>query len=156
MPEPLDYHVVVERRHSFQNPTSEEKLERLIASCGLQDGDRVLDIGCGKAWLLRRMAATHRIEGVGVELREAFLEEARAFIEREPGRGAITLIQTPALSYTAAPASFDVVLCIGASFAIGAFEAMLAWLKPFVRSGGILAVGDIYAVDRDIPKESAR
>jgi cyclopropane fatty-acyl-phospholipid synthase-like methyltransferase len=156
MPEGLDYHVIVEQPHSFLNPTSEEKLDQLIACCGLRDGHRVLDVGCGKAWLLRRMARAKRIDGVGVELREAFLSEARGCIEREPGRGSITLIRAPALSYAAEPASFDVCLCIGASFAIGSFEAMVAWLKPLVRGGGVLAVGDIYAIDHDMPPESAK
>jgi cyclopropane fatty-acyl-phospholipid synthase-like methyltransferase len=156
MAEELDYHVIVERMHSFQNPTSAEKLDRLIGYCDLRDCHRVLDIGCGKAWLLRRMAAAHRIEGVGVEVREAFLQEARSCIEREPGRGALSFIQAPALSYVAEPASFDVVLCIGASFAIGSFEAMVAWLKPFVRRGGVLAVGDIYALRRELPEQCAK
>ena len=156
MSEGLDHHAIVERWHTFQNPTTQEKLDRLIAACALRDGDRVLDVGCGKAWLLRRMAAAHRIEGIGVDIRAAFLTEARDCIEREGGRGAIALIEAPAITYTAAPASFDVGLCIGASFAIGSFEAMVGWLKPLVRSGGILAVGDIYVLDAARPAQCVK
>jgi hypothetical protein len=32
---------------------------------------------------------------------------------------------------------------------------MLAWLRPYVRRGGIIAIGDIYARSRSIPAQSA-
>jgi hypothetical protein len=32
---------------------------------------------------------------------------------------------------------------------------MLAWLQPYVRSGGVIAIGDVYAKTRSIPAESA-
>lgn len=50
---------ILETHHTFQNPTSAAKLDELIGYCDLQDGQRVLDIGCGKGWLLRRMATDH-------------------------------------------------------------------------------------------------
>ncbi len=153
MSENLNYHGIVERRHSFLNPTSEVKLDRLITACGVRDGDRVLDVGCGKAWLLRRMAAAHRIEAVGVDIHATFLDEARTCIEREGVGSRFTLIHAPARSYAAEPTSFDIGLCIGATFAIGSFEAMVAWLKPLVRKGGVIAIGDIYVLDRDPPTQ---
>lgn len=151
----VDIFTILERYHTFQNPTSVEKLDRLMEYCGIQDGDRVLDIGCGKGWLLRRMAARYGIEGVGVEVRDSFLAEGRREFEATQGRGTVTFHAIDARSFQAAPASFDIALCIGASFAIGSLEELVDWLRPYVRPGGVLAVGDIFARRDPLPPESA-
>jgi cyclopropane fatty-acyl-phospholipid synthase-like methyltransferase len=151
----IDYFTIVERHHTFQNPTSEQKLDRLIEYCGVADGHRVLDIGCGKGWLLHRMAARWAIEGVGVEVRQSFLAEAKKRIEGEPTKGRLVFHHSPAKDFHAPLASFDVALCIGASFAIGSFEMLIEWLAPFVKRGGVLAVGDIYARETPLPDECA-
>jgi cyclopropane fatty-acyl-phospholipid synthase-like methyltransferase len=140
----FDYFTIVEHFHTFQNPTSEEKLDRLVTYLDLSEGARVLDVGCGKAWLLRRMAERHRIEGVGLEIRRSFLDEGKGHIERSPGLGKLTLVHGPAAGYAGRAGTFDIALCIGASFAIGAFEDLVGWLKPFVRTGGTVAIGDVY------------
>jgi len=149
----IDYFSIIESRHAFQNPTSERKLDLLIGYCGVADGMRVLDVGCGKAWLLRRMATNHTIDGVGIELRSTFLDEARQQIQRAPSKGSITLHRMPATDYPAEPQRFDIGLCIGASFAIGSFEDMLKWLKPQIKSEGCLAIGDVYAKKPDLAGE---
>ncbi|MBJ39571.1 MAG: SAM-dependent methyltransferase, partial [Gammaproteobacteria bacterium] len=113
---------MVERNLIFQNPTSEAKLDLLIDYCGIADGQRVLDVGCGRAWLLRRMAATRAIEGVGVEKRAVFKKEADAAhaLQRSAGApGSFTVHCMPAAEFDARPASFDVALCVGAASAIG-------------------------------------
>ena len=150
------YYETVERFHTFQNPTSVDKLDRLIAYCGIEGlgrggaAPRVLDVGCGKAWLLRRIAERHAIEAVGVEIHRGFLDVGR----REAG-DAITFHEVDAKDYHAEPASFDLAFCIGASFAVGAFEDMVTWLRELVRPGGVMAIGDVYARHRDIPPQSA-
>ena len=150
-----DYFCVIERHHAFQNPTNERKLDRLIEYCGMTDGMRVLDVGCGKAWLLRRMAANYTIDGVGIELRSAFIDEAREHIQRAPTKGSITLHHMPAADYPVEPQRFDIGLCIGASFAIGSFQDMLKWLKPQIKPEGCLAIGDVYAKKPDHANELA-
>lgn len=151
----LDIHTILERFHTIQNPTSAEKLDLLIDYCGVQDGDRVLDIGCGKGWLLRRIAARYAIEGIGVDVRESFIAEGQREEEASPGRGRVSLHVGDARHFAVEPGSFDVALCIGASFAIGTFEELLAWIQPLVRPGGVLAVGDIYARSAPLPAASA-
>lgn len=47
---------------------------------------------------------------------------------------------------------FDVVCCIGASFAIGSLEELLAWADAWLKPGGVLAIGDIFARELPLPE----
>ena len=155
--EHADFFTIVERHHRFQNPTSEEKLDLLIDYCGFRDGIRVLDVGCGKAWLLRRILTRHAVDAVGLELRGTWVHEAMNAWRDGGAPGVLNVVEGPAASFAGAPQSFDVAMCIGASFTIGTFEEMLDWLLPLVKPGGVIAVGDIYAHNPgELPPESAQ
>ena len=52
----FEFFATIERYHTIQNPTSQEKLDLAARYCGIRDGMRVLDVGCGKGWMLRRLA----------------------------------------------------------------------------------------------------
>jgi cyclopropane fatty-acyl-phospholipid synthase-like methyltransferase len=95
----IDYPAIAEQDHLIQNPTSYEKLERVIDYCSIKDGQSVLDIGCGKAWLLRRMAERAAIKGVGVDKRPVFLEAARQAMAGIPLKGSVERVTMPALSF---------------------------------------------------------
>ena len=150
----LDYFTIVERNHTYQNPTSEAKLDRLIEYCKIADGQRILDVGCGKGWLLQRIAERFDVQAEGIEVNPPFLEAGKARIARAALRGEITFHQMPASGFEGEAESYDVGLCIGASFAIGTFEDMVAWLRKYVRPGGFLAIGDVYARREAMPPQS--
>ena len=151
----LDFFTILERVHTCQNPTSIEKLDRLIESCGIEDGQRILDVGCGKGFLLRRIAEKYEVSADGVELCQAFIDEGISAMRGVRLKGNVAFHRMPALEFTAEPESYDVGMCIGASFAIGTFEEMIPWLKKFVKPGGVMAVGDVYAKTSEMPPESA-
>lgn len=151
----LDYFTIIERFHTFQNPTSAEKLDRLIDYCGIKDGQRILDVGCGKGYLLRRIAEKFDVSADGIDLNPPFIEEANSGLRNTRLRGKVTFHQMPAREFSGKPEGYDVGMCIGASFAIGTFEEMLPWLRTFIRPGGVLAVGDIYARSVPVLPESA-
>jgi 2-polyprenyl-3-methyl-5-hydroxy-6-metoxy-1,4-benzoquinol methylase len=74
----------------IENPISPEKLALLGKYCGIRDGMRVLDVGCGKAWLLRKWAEQYQIEAVGLDINAHFIAEAAPAGRRErrmPSRG---------------------------------------------------------------------
>lgn len=73
----FEFFAAIERYHSIQNPTSEEKLDLAASYCRVRDGMRVLDVGCGKGWMLRRMASRFALEATGLEINPAFAAEAR-------------------------------------------------------------------------------
>lgn len=151
----LSYFTIVEREHTYQNPTSEEKLDLLIDYCGIGDGHRVLDVGCGKGWLLQRIAERFAVEADGVELNPAFIAEGKQRLARTHLKGRIAFHEMPAEQFGGRPGAYDVGLCIGASFAIGTFEELVAWLRSFIRPGGVMAIGDIYANAPQLAPESA-
>ncbi len=135
-----DYWAIAEADIEIQNPITDRKLRLLDDYCDVRDGIRVLDVGCGKAWLLRQWAESHDIEGVGLELNPAFLAYARS---HTPRRGRITYVEGPAENYTPEPESFDVALCLGATFALGGYVQAVEWLARAVKPGGTVVVGDL-------------
>ncbi len=110
---PLDYWAIAEADIEIQNPVTDRKLRLLDDYCDIRDGLRVLDVGCGKAWLMRYWAERFDIEGVGLELNPAFAAFARS---NTPKRGRIDIIEEAGGAPRSEPASFDVALCLGATF----------------------------------------
>lgn len=151
----IDFITIIERDHTYQNPTSMAKLDLLVEYCQIEDGHRVLDIGCGKGWLLQRIAEQFAVKADGVELNPAFIKEGKDRLARAHLKGEIAFHQVPASQFAGELGTYDVCCCIGASFAIGTFEEMVAWLRRYVRPGGIMAIGDIYARKRSVPPQSA-
>jgi SAM-dependent methyltransferase len=139
---PFRYRAVIEADYDIQNPLSPQKLRRLIDYLRLADGDRVVDVGCGKGWLLAEMAALRGIEAVGLEINPAFATLARRSLAAAP---AVRVIDGPALDYPLEPGSLDVALCVGATFALGGLAGSIDWLASAVRSGGRVAIGEPFA-----------
>ena len=113
-----DYWAIAEADIEIQNPVTDRKLRQLDDYCDARDGIKVLDIGCGKAWLMRQWAERYDIEGTGLETNPAFLDFAR---RQRPARGRITYLDGPAERFVPEAASYDVALCLGATFALGGF-----------------------------------
>jgi cyclopropane fatty-acyl-phospholipid synthase-like methyltransferase len=150
----IDYFSIVERNHAWQNPTTAEKLDLLIDYCGFRDGDRILDIGCGKGWLLQRIAERYAVRADGIDMATAFIGEGGSRIASARLRGSIALHRMPASEFKGPHQAYDACLCIGASFAIGSFEQMFSWLRKYLRPGGVMAIGDVYARKTPLPKEA--
>ncbi|MFZ0890474.1 MAG: methyltransferase domain-containing protein [Candidatus Binataceae bacterium] len=148
-----DFFAIVERYDTFQNPTTVEKLDLLADYCDVRNGIRILDVGCGKAWLLRRWAGRFDIRATGLEINPHFAAEARARSAAEGLEGRIRIVEGPASEFGAQPASFDLALCIGASFALGGMEKAVTWMVPQVTAGGMVAIGDLYAKRLPLPDE---
>lgn len=86
---------IAHRNHRFCNPLDPAVLERATDGLGLRGGDRVVDVGCGKAALLVDLAARHGVAG-GVDVNAAFLDEGRALTARSGVAAAVTLIEAEA------------------------------------------------------------
>jgi len=149
----FEFFATIERYHTIQNPTSEEKLDLAMRYCGVRDGMRILDVGCGKGWLLRRLASRFDIHVTGLEIHSTFAAEARQLATAENLDARIQIVEGPALEFHPEPASFDVVMCIGASFAVGGFEPALDWMGHAAKRGGAIALGEVFAMELPYPAE---
>jgi SAM-dependent methyltransferase len=142
-----EYWAIAEADIEIQNPVTDRKLRLLDDYCDVRDGLRVLDVGCGKAWVMRQWAERFDIEGVGLELNPAFVAFARS---HTPKRGRIDIIEGAAEKFVPEPASFDIALCLGATFALGGFVQSVEWMVRAVKPGGAVVVGDLSTKHRPV------
>lgn len=152
---PFRYRAIVEPEEII-NPLSPEKLRRLIDYLRLQSGERVVDVACGKGWLLAEMASARSIEAIGLELNPAFAALARRALAAVAGGGARRIVDGPALDFPLEPGEFDVALCIGATFALGGLEGSIDWLATAVPPGGRVAIGEPFALGPFAPEVASR
>lgn len=157
----MDYWAIAERDIEIQNPVTDRKLRLLNDYCDVRAGLRVIDAGCGKAWIMRQWADKHDITGVGLELNPHFVRFAREAATARGTAGKLEFVEGPALDYKFEVGSFDVGICLGATFALGGFVATLDWLATAVRPGGTIVVGDItlrhrppHPIDERLPHDA--
>ena len=113
------------------NPLSEETLDEAIALLEPPPGGRVLDVACGRAEVLRRVADRLHVEATGYDSDAALIEAG------PPGLDLQVRDSPP-------DGPFDVVLCIAASHALGGFPDALGALSELVRPGGEVLLGEGY------------
>lgn len=137
------YYGILHRFHAFMNPLSEHKFERIISVLDLSPG-KVVDIACGKAELLCRLAEAYDVTGIGIDISPWEVEDAlkkvasRKLSERiEIREGDGNTLQIDANSLSAA-------FCIGATWIFGGLSGTLAHLCEWVKPGGVVVVGDAF------------
>jgi len=138
------YYVVAERDHEIQNPTSEEKLLLLGQRLRLGPESRVLDVASGRGGPALLLAREFGCSVRGIEIAPEFHAVA---VERAVAAGLSQLVSFELGDGAAAtldPASFDVAMCLGASFVWGGLAGTLDALEPVVRPGGNVVVGEPY------------
>ena len=143
VPDPARFSRIAHGDLPWWNPLGGEDLDAALAAAGPPPGSRVLDVGCGAGGILVRiLRARPGSEGVGVDRDEGAIALARIAAAAE-GLVARTDFRTePFAASRFPPAGFDLVLCIGASHAVGTpLEAMRA-LAPLARPGGAVLFGE--------------
>jgi SAM-dependent methyltransferase len=147
------YFVVAEAVHELQNPTSEEKLLLVGRRLGLGPGTQVLDVGSGRGGPALLLAGEFGCTVRGIEIAPEFhavaVERASAAglgdrVSFELGDGAAAALE---------PESYDVALCLGASFVWGGLAGTLDALERVVRPGGRVAIGEPYWRSLPLPDD---
>jgi cyclopropane fatty-acyl-phospholipid synthase-like methyltransferase len=147
------YWPIAERDIEIQNPVTDRKLRLLDDYCDIRNGLRILDVGCGKAWIMRRWAEMFEIEGIGLELNRRFIDDARRLALSKRIAQKLTFIHGPARDYKPEPQSFDIVMCIGATFALGGFVEALDWMAAAAKPGASIVIGDLTLKHRPLVKD---
>ena len=136
------YYDVTLRDHRFCNPLNARTVDELVEVVRLAPGSRVLDIACGKAELLVRLVERWGVSAVGIDLSPYCVRDAR---EQAGGRvpGAdVTFQEMDGADFRGDPASFDLAMCVGASWIFGGHAGTLRALAGFVRPGGLVLAGE--------------
>jgi cyclopropane fatty-acyl-phospholipid synthase-like methyltransferase len=146
---------IVEQHHDIQNPASPAKLDHLIDLMNLQPHQHVLDIGCGRGWLLHRIATRTGAQGTGVEINPWFCQTARQRAQESSISDNITIVQSDARDVRFEPHAFDAVFCIGATFALGGLTNAVAFARKTAKPGAPIIIGDIFRYHAQTPSHLA-
>ena len=134
---------ITHSRHVVCNPTSEEKLDRLVELLQLSAGARVVDIACGKGEFLLRLAEACGVRGVGVDISSFHIADAE---QRRTARAPDAEIAFTAMDGAEfrpdAPHSFALASCIGASWVFGGHGATLDALAGMAEPDGWVIAGE--------------
>ena len=137
------YYGITHTDHTIMNPISMAKTNELIELLGLPDRGRVLDVACGKAEFLCRVAERYEVTGTGLDLSPFTIEEARKNVSSRDLSGRIELLHMDGGKYGPDRGGMmDLVSCIGASWIYGGHRGTLQALTGMTRPGGLVLVGE--------------
>jgi SAM-dependent methyltransferase len=148
----LRHHEIAESRHRILNPITEEKLMLLGEICRLREGQRQLDLACGKGEMLSRWSERYGTGGVGVDLSAVFLAAAGERAAELGVADRVRFERGDAGAYTADRAAYDIASCIGATWIGGGLAGTIELLRPALRPDGLMLIGEPYWTG-DVPPE---
>jgi SAM-dependent methyltransferase len=138
----LRQHEIAEANHRILNPLVEPQLRLLGEVARVGPGSRVLDLACGKGELLCRWAEWFGSSGVGVDLSAVFAAAARARAIELGVADRVEIVEGDAAAYRAEAGAFDLVGCIGATWIGGGLGGTVELLRPALRPGGLMLIGE--------------
>ncbi|MET9678912.1 SAM-dependent methyltransferase [Streptomyces coeruleorubidus] len=129
-------------RLTFHGPLSEARADRLVQRLAGNSPATVLDIGCGWGELmLRVLAALPEATGTGIDLNGEDLARGRRAAEARGLTDRVRFVEESATGTTHGPA--DLVLCVGASQALGSqLPQALGELRRLVSGNGRVLLGE--------------
>lgn len=136
---------ITHREHTICNPTSEEKLTRLVELLRLPADARVVDIACGKGEFLIRLAETSGVRGTGVDISPFHVADAQKKLAARVTNPGIAFVQMNGADFRPdEPRSLDLASCIGAGWVFGGHAGTLKALADMVKPGGWVIAGEPY------------
>jgi SAM-dependent methyltransferase len=139
------FYDITHREHVVCNPTSEEKLARLVELLRLPTDAQVVDIACGKGEFLIRLAEAYGASGMGIDLSSFFIADAERRLKARASSAGITFTQMDGVDFKPdEPHSLHLASCIGASWVFGGHADTLDALAGMVKPGGWVIVGEPY------------
>jgi ubiquinone/menaquinone biosynthesis C-methylase UbiE len=120
------------------------ELEIDTACLYMQDGQDVLDVGCGTGYSLRQYASRYAIRGTGIDYATSMIKTAEArTAEQAPLRGTVTFQQASVVELPFSDNSFDVITsarCLMALLDWNMQQSALTELQRVLRPGGVLVL----------------
>ncbi len=144
-PELVPYFIDLQRDRVILNPLLPDSVRRLGRAMGLKQGQRVLDLACGKAGVSLPLVFIYKVELLGVDIIPEFIRQAWSRAEASGLYLLCDFINDDAASFAEKTRKkWDAVLMLGASFIWNGLEGALKVLPGLVSAGGHLAVGEPY------------
>ena len=140
----LRFHEISEGNHSILNPFTQTELMLLGEICRLDDSKRQLDLASGKGEMLCQWARQWGSRGVGVDISKVFLKAARQRAVELNVQNKVTFIEADAGKFSSNGEQFELVSCIGATWIGNGLTGTVELMKPMLKSGGLLLVGEPY------------
>ncbi len=124
-------------------PISEQTIQEVLsrAEAFIERTSVILDLGCGPAELLRRLAERTGTRGVGIDASPQAIQEAERRLDASLTRHRIELKLADVHDLPRKP-EFDLVICIGPGWDTGGWFELTRWASGFVGSGGHLLLGE--------------
>ena len=139
------YYDITHKKHSDLNPMSKDKLNKLFLLLDLAPNSRVLDIGCGKGESLIRMVELFNISGVGVDLSPYFSKDCKENINKRVPSSDIKILEMDGAKYKPDEnETYDLSMCLGASWIYNGFKGTIEALKKMTKPEGLIIVGEPY------------
>ena len=121
------FFAITHRDHIICNPSSLEKYQQLIDLLRLPTDASVLELAVGKGEFIIRLAEQYGVHGVGVDLSPYRVRDARARLAERAPDADVTLLEMNGGDYQPdEPESFDLAVCMGASWIFDGHEGELA------------------------------
>jgi trans-aconitate methyltransferase len=147
------YFHITHKYHDILNPSNSEKLDRLVSLLKLEPGAKVLEIATGKGELMTRIIERYGVSGVAVDLSPDHSRDARATFAQRIPHADLTFLEMDGAAYQPdEPESFDLTLCLGASWIWNGHRGTLAALKAMTKPGGLIAVGEPFWLQEPDPE----
>jgi len=136
------YFDITHREHTICNPMSDEKLNKLVELLRLNENANVLEIACGKAEFLIRLAETYNIQGLGIDISPFCIIEAKEKLKKRCPNAKIKFIEMDGAEYKHPEENyFDLAMCIGAEWVFNGFRNTLKYLIQNVKRDGLVIAG---------------
>ena len=141
------YYDITHKWHLICNPMSKTKFEELCGLLRLRHGAQVLDIACGKGEFLIRLAELYDISGIGVDISPYCIRDCRRKHRERMPDADLKFVEMDGADYRPElPESFDLTMCIGASWVYKGHKGTLQALKNMTKPTGMIMVGEPYWV----------
>ena len=107
----------------------------------------------GKGEFIIRLAEQYGVNGVGVDLSPYCVRDARAKLAERTPQANITFLEMGGADYQPdEPESFDLTVCMGASWIFDGHKGTLSALKAMTKPGGQIVVGEPYWLKEPDPE----
>jgi SAM-dependent methyltransferase len=122
---------------------NKEKFEKLCRLLRLEPEAQVLDIACGKGEFLVRLAELYDISGVGVDISPYCINDCLRKRQNRIANSNVEFIEMDGAKYKPEmPESFDLTMCIGASWVYRGYRGTIRALEKMTKPGGFVMIGE--------------